>query len=269
MKPLVALLVAVLTLGVAHAAGGTGAVSPSQRVTSKDGRVTVAVPRGAQKQSVTVRVRVLSRAQHPPELRKAALGPGAKLYALEPAGTTFLKPVTVTNRIDAKAQGFDLAAVPGLVLTTRSANGRWEILKGQALQPSGTTLVVSGTTRHFSTLVAFDTGARVSLVPGFVQGQVGSTWPASVSLQSDRERGRVVLTSVQWAADGDVVRAQQRADRSAVLSCARVGTGRFSAVATVSGDALSVGVGPLAGQSYAQRFHLNGSAECKAAPARR
>jgi hypothetical protein len=79
-------------------------------------------------------------AQYPSELKGATFKPGSRLYALEPAGTRFAKPVTVTRRLNAKLQGFDLGkAVPGIVLATRSPNGRWELLGSQQARPAGNT----------------------------------------------------------------------------------------------------------------------------------
>ena len=121
MKLAAFLLGAVLLLGAADAAGDTAVVSPRQIVKSKDGGLIVSVPRGALKKATKVRIRVLKRSQYPPELRNATFRPGSKLYALEPAGLRFLKPVTITRRIDTKVSGFDPKdGLPVIVLTTRS-----------------------------------------------------------------------------------------------------------------------------------------------------
>jgi hypothetical protein len=271
MRLAAALIAVLVTIGAAQAAGQPRAVSPAQKATSGDGRVVVEVPRGALAKNVRVRVRLLTRAQYPAELRRAAsLGPGARLYALEPAGTTFLKPVTITNRIDAKAQGFDLAAVPGVVLTTRSGNGRWALLGSQTIRPAEPNLLVSGTLRRFSTLVAFDSGARYSLVPNYTQTQVGSTWRVEVSVDPGRGAGRdrVTLRSVTWATDGQVVTVQRPEGRAAVLSCARAGSSRVNATVLAAANSLPVAVGSLTRQRYTQTLHLAGLGECKAPAAR-
>jgi hypothetical protein len=200
MRLAVAVLGATLLLMAAPASAVSTAKSPPQKVTSKDGGLTVSVPKGALKKNVKVRVRVRTRAQYPPELRDATFRPGSKLYALEPAGTRFLKPVTITRRINAKLQGFDLTkVVPGIVLATRSANGKWELLSRQTARPAGNTLVVTATTRHFSTLVAFDSAARVTVTPDAVEKLVGDRWDTTVELDVDNRirRDPIDVNSVE------------------------------------------------------------------------
>ena len=202
-----ALLGAGLLLGAADAAGEPAAPSPPQRVTSKDGGLTVSVPRGALPKPVKVRIRVLTPSQYPPELKGATFKPGSKLYALEPAGLRFLKPVTITRRIDAKLQGFDLAqGVPGVVLTTRDARGKWEILKGQSVKLAGKTLVVGAKASHFSTVVAFDGGGRVSLDPPSVERFVGETFDVKLKLDVDNaHRANTIEVSEDDSAFVDLV----------------------------------------------------------------
>lgn len=233
---LAAALGAALLLIAAPASAELAAVSPAQKVTSRDGGLTVSVPRGALKKNTKVRVRLLQRAQYPPELRNAASRPGTKLYALEPAGLRFLKPVTITRRLNAKLAGFDLArGIPGIVLVTRSGNGRWETLTNQSVRRAGDILVLTARTRHFSTIVAFDLAFSLLLTPRTIDARVGDQWRAQVSAEilSRRTRDPVTLESVRWYRNGlgavSLVADQGRS--GATYTCSRAGPGTYGATA--------------------------------------
>jgi hypothetical protein len=246
------------------------ALSPAQTTRSADGGVIVSIPRGALAKPVKVRVRTLTRAQYPPELRNATFRPGSKLYALEPAGLKFLKPVTITRRINAKLQGFDLdKAVPGIVLATRSANGKWEWLGKQTARAAGDTLVVTATTRHFSTLAAFDGGARVTVVPDAVEKFVGDTWDASVTLDVDNRirRDPILFKAVDWSADQVVVNLQSDLGRQgAAFTCLKADTGRYWAKVTLEEDNLAVNVLTLFTAEVNEDVYFYGIATCKKKP---
>ena len=126
---IVVLLGSASVLAAGNARGNREAVSPAQTVTSKDGGLTVSVPRGALSKPTRIRVRTLTQAQYPPELRNATVRPGSKLYALEPSGLRFLKPVTITRRIDTRVAGFEKDTVQGVVLASRDRSGKWELLE--------------------------------------------------------------------------------------------------------------------------------------------
>jgi hypothetical protein len=194
------------------AAGNAGSepesVSPAQTVTSRDGGLTVSVPSGALSRSTRIRVRTLTRAQYPPELRNATVRPGSVLYELEPSGLRFLKPVTITRRIDTRVAGFAKDSVRGVVLASRDRSGKWELLKSLTARLNGKTLAVSGTTRHFSTLLSLDEGFSLSLVPLAVDAAVGDKWVAEVVSRIDNRRRRdpirVDSDETQWTATGAV-----------------------------------------------------------------
>lgn len=228
MKRAAAALGAVL-LVVAPASAGVGAQSPTQKVVSKDGGLTVSVPRGALKKHVKVRIRVLNPGQYPPELRNASFRPGTRLYALEPAGLKFRKPVTITRRIDADVSGFDVnAAAPVITLALTDGGRNWEMLSKLTLRVSGKTIAISGTTRHFSTVVAFDEAVRATLVPPSVDAAVGSTWDALVRNEIDnRRRSDPIEVEEQRWFSGGVVRNQS--DRSRTFECERAGSGTYNA----------------------------------------
>jgi hypothetical protein len=244
------------------------ASSPPQVVKSRDGGLVVSVPRGALRKPVKVRVRVLTRAQYPPELRDATFRPGSKLYALEPSGQRFLKPVTVTRRIDAKLQGFDLdKAVPGIVLATRSAAGKWEWLGAQSARAAKSTLLVSATTRHFSTLAAFDSAARVTITPDTVDKFVGESWETAVKLDVDNRirRDPILLTSTEWSADAFIVDlAASRGKNGATFTCLKEGdNGYFGAKVVFEEDNLAVNVGTLGTGEVKETVYFTGKAKCR------
>lgn len=207
------LLGAALLLGAGDAAGERDGVSPAQTVTSRDGGLTVSVPRGALSKPTRIRVRTLARAQFPPELRNATMRPGSKLYELEPSGLRFLKPVTITRRIDIRLAGFAEDAVQGVVLASRDRSGKWELLRSLSARRSGTTLAVSGATRHFSTLLSLDEGFSLKLTPPEVEAFVGDEWTARVVSEIDNRRRRdpirIDSDETKWGAFGAVDRGQR------------------------------------------------------------
>jgi hypothetical protein len=249
-------------------AGGESDVSPARTVKSGDGGLVVSIPRGALAKPTPIRIRTLPRSEFPPELRKATLKPGSKLYALEPAGLQFLKPVTITRRIDAKAQGFDLKkAVPGILLTTRSAGGKWEILRGQTVRVDGAKLVVTATTRHFSTIVAFDGRARLSLDPTKVDAVVGAPFAVKLiaSLDNQRQADKLSVREVFWSAVPVVNTVGPLGVRDRTFTCLKPGTGSFGVTVRVYEQSLTAAVASFFSTlSISQQFRLSGRATCKA-----
>ncbi|MFN8223289.1 MAG: hypothetical protein U0R50_08625 [Gaiellales bacterium] len=243
--------------------------SPPRTFRSADGAVTVSVPRGALRAPASIRIRLLAPASYPPELRGAKFGSGAKLYSLEPAGLRLLKPVTITRRFDATKLGFDLAkAVPGIVLTLRSRDGKWEVLRDQLVRTDGRqTLIVSGTARHFSTLVAFDGAARLTLTPESASAQVGGTFEAAVVAQIDNARRAdpINVSSIEWIAL-DVVGIQANRGSTATFVCQREGKDRFGATVRLAEDNLAVSVASLFSADYEETFRLRAPVECTKAP---
>ncbi len=200
---------------------------------SRDGGLIVSVPRGALSKPTRIRVRTLTRAQYPPELRNATVRPGSKLYELEPSGLRFLKPVTITRRIDTRVAGFAKDAVQGVVLASRDRSGKWELLKSLSARLNGRTLAVSGTTRHFSTLLSLDEGFSLSLVPVEIEAAVGDRWVARVVSAIDNRRRRDTINvdsdETQWNASGAVGLGQTVSYIRQEFVCNRVGTGTYIA----------------------------------------
>ncbi|HLE39619.1 MAG TPA: hypothetical protein VJA44_08225 [Acidimicrobiia bacterium] len=124
-------------------------------VTSEDGDLTVEVPFDAMAEDPGITIRVLAPEEYPPELAGAAENPDARIYNLEPEGLQFAAPVTVTRRIDAERFG-DLEAgdVPIVVLLTRTADGVYEPYSDLRVVRNGEDVFVSGTTPHFSPVIA-------------------------------------------------------------------------------------------------------------------
>jgi hypothetical protein len=261
----VATLVPALLVGAGAAAGERAAPSPAQTVKSADGGLTVGVPRGALAKPVRVRVRTLSRGQYPPEVRNAKFRPGTKVYALEPSGTRFLKPVTITRRLDTRLGGFKAGSVPGIVLATRDAKGKWELLRSLRIRLDGRTAVVSGTTRHFSSLLALDEGFSASITPKSVTKQVGETWVAEADTAIDNRRRRdpIRLDSdeTRWSATGAVGVGKSITYLRRELTCTKVGTGTYSAQLTIAEFSLAVFLASF-GNGYEEKVTVTGTARC-------
>lgn len=264
---IVVLLGSASVLAAGNARGDREAVSPAQTVTSKDGGLTVSVPRGALAKPTRIRVRTLTQAQFPPELRNAKARPGSRLYELEPSGLRFLKPVTITRRLDTRVAGFAKDTVQGVVLASRDRSGKWELLKSLNARLDGKALVVSGTTRHFSTLLSLDEGFSLSLAPVSIDAAVGDTWVARVNSTIDNRRRSDAISvdsdETQWSASGAVKVGKNETYLRQGFECARVGTGTYSAQVTVAESSLAIFLGSLGGR-YEEKFPLIGRARCKA-----
>jgi len=235
---------------------------------SRDGGIVVSVPRGALRKPVKVRIRVLSRAQYPPELRDAAFRPGSKLYALEPAGTRFLKPVTITRRIDTKLAGIpESEGRPMIVLTTRSAGGKWEILGNQTARMEGDTVVVRATTRHFSTLVSLDGTYRLSLLPPRVEKFVGEQFDASVRITATSGRTSTNYeTDYGWSDGGAVEVVYESRESVNAVRCESEGKGRYLVSAHVTEIDPVIGLLTFGSRGYQYTYNLRGEATCRRAP---
>ncbi len=129
--------------------------SPARTVTSDDGLLTVDVPAGALPIGVNLTAMAQDEADLPPEL--AGLDVRSAFYKLEPDGTVFASPVTITRRVALKDLGLKLAndGLPVLALALRSAGGTWEWLDDQQLMFDGSFVVVSGAASHASQVFAF------------------------------------------------------------------------------------------------------------------
>ncbi|MGZ4354824.1 MAG: hypothetical protein ACXVZ4_14915, partial [Gaiellaceae bacterium] len=156
--------------------------------------------------------------------------------------------------------GFDLKrAVPGIVLASRDARGRWERLAQQQIRVDGARLLVSGTTRHLSLFVAGDSGLRVAFAPDAVAKQDGQSWRATIGIASTSGRkDEFKLEEVRWAASNGAVKdlgeapAPSDTEDARHYGCAGGGTGQFGAAIEVAdetpaqlfADILSTDTGP-------------------------
>ena len=261
-----ALLGVALLLGAGDAAGERAAVSPAQTVTSADGGLKVTVPAGALAKPTRVRIRLLPRAQYPPEIRNATFRPGTRIYALDPSGTRFLKPVTIVRRIDTKLAGFKAGTVPGVILATRDAKGKWELLQALRAQVNGRILLLSGTTRHFSTLLALDQGFNLTLKPARFDGEVGDEWRAEVVAEIDNSRRRdpIEMDDVEWSETGAVGSGPLIAEEIATFRCARAGTGTYKAEVEIVEFSLAVLIATGFKKEYKEYIDLVRPATCRA-----
>ena len=265
---IVVLLGAASVLAAGNARGDRQAVSPAQTVTSKDGGLTVSVPRGALSRSIPIRVRTLMKSQYPPELRNATVRPGSKLDELEPSGLRFLKPVTITRRIDTRVAGFKKDTVQGVVLASRDRSGKWELLKSLNARLNGNTLVRQpgrhGTSRRCSRSTR---ASACHSLPVAVDASVGDKWVARVVSAIDNRRRRDAISvdsdETQWNASGVVGLGANVSYTRQEFVCNRVGTGTYIAMVTVAESSLAVFLGSLGGR-YEETFPLVGRARCRA-----
>lgn len=162
---------ATAVLALSLAAGACGGGSKVREVRSPDGGLSISIPPGAG-DDITPAIRELSRSEFPPELAGATLK-GA-LYSLEPDGARFSKPVKVTRRIEAALLGADpTSAAPLLTLMSRDSKGTWAYLEDQEVHIEGTQVVASGTTTHFSSVVAFGGSVEMTWRPDEMTLEVG------------------------------------------------------------------------------------------------
>lgn len=158
-------------------------VSPARMVTSDDGLLTIDVPEGALPIDITLTALTQGEADLPPEL--FGLNVRSAFYRIEPHGTAFASPVTITRRVALRDLGLDLDedGLPVLSLAMRSAGGAWEWLDDQRLTVEGSFVVVSGSASHASQVFAFGgtTFTRFSLDEGSVR-PVGSSVTLTATL---------------------------------------------------------------------------------------
>lgn len=233
----VAVLAGVVLLA-ASCGGEPVADRPASRgaetVTSEDGGLTVGIPSGALRTGEEIEVRTLGPDEAPPELgdlQARGILRGT-LYDLEPEGTTFGEPVTVTQRIDVGTAGLDVSAgVPVVLLAARDAGGKWAFLDNQSIALEGATLVVGGTTTHFSTIAALGGVVSVGVRPRTIEEAVGSTWTSAVvtgAADANRGEAPAVLGSVRGrVGSGGVVSVGASADGRQSFVCSAPGTGEF------------------------------------------
>lgn len=144
------------TSPVSSAAPSTSA-SGGFTVTSADGDLKLDVPPEALAADPGITIRLLAPDEYPPELAGAADNPNSRIYDLGPEGLTFDAPVRVTRRIDAAA--FDNLAddmTPLVALVTRAADGTYHPYGDLRVIRDGDDVKVSGTTTHFSPVVAIN-----------------------------------------------------------------------------------------------------------------
>ena len=265
---IVLLLGSASVLVAGDARGNREAVSPAQTVTSRDGGLTVSVPRGALSKPTRIRVRTLTRAQYPPELRNATVRPGSKLYELEPSGLRFLKPVKVTRRIDTRVAGFEKDTVQGVVLASRDRSGKWELLRNEPdrrpadrhahRQRDDATLLDAARPRR---------GLQPGLMPREVEAFVGDEWIARVVSKIDNRRRRDPISidsdETRWSASGAVGVGDNLSYLQQKFVCVRVGTGTYRADVTVAESSIAVFLGSLGGR-YEEKIPVSGQARCKA-----
>ena len=152
------------------AAGGTVAFA--------DGRLTLVVPAGALAANTSIVVTELAPGDVPANLRSSAQ---RRVYRLEPAGTQFAVPVTVTAVLPPSAQGV-LAAM------LLESNGNFEYPGDPTFRGSSAKREVSGTIGHFSHVVVEEFGEfTATLTLDAVQANVGSTINAAGALRTTAE----------------------------------------------------------------------------------
>ena len=176
-----AALVATLVL-LAPVACSKGANTPSvpqpRIIESADAGLRVTVPPGATDREGEIAIEVLDAL--PGELGSDK----GTAYDLKPDGLTFTKPVLVERMIDAKARGVDLTKGVPLIILASKSGGKWSVLDDLNVRLDDGTIVVSGTTTHFSSIVAIreKKGATARLDPAKLVLHAPSTWHATGTL---------------------------------------------------------------------------------------
>jgi hypothetical protein len=157
--------VAPTTVATTVPATTTTTTLPGFEVASEDGDLTVEVPFEAMASDPGITITLLTGDQYPPELSGAADDPDARIYDLGPEGTEFAAPVTVTRRVDAARFGeLTPTMVPAVVLMTYdAATGTYELYDDLRVTRDGDDILVSGTTTHFSPVVAVNLGGFIEM----------------------------------------------------------------------------------------------------------
>jgi len=260
-------LMVALTVALAATSCGSGtklaAATPKPlTVQSSDGGLTLTVPPGATPRASEIAIKVLDTV--PAEL-------GSKkgtAYELTPDGLTFTKPVAVERRIDAKARGVDLRkGVPAVLLISKS-QGKWAPLDNVEVRVDGGTIVVTGTTMHFSTVVAVNLGAAVSMTPGEVEKYVGEDFQAVATIteqgQSEVEIKRVALAAVGAVSlvGPGIFEPETYSSAKGDFTCTRTGSGEYRMTIAL----IEPGLGPFLAGQIPFGMSLSGSAACDPRP---
>ena len=238
---------------VLGACGGDEEVAPSAAetpedtvVTSSDGGLRVTVPPGATDRPDEISVEVLN------ELPKDLGTSKGTAYELTPDGLTFDEPITIERRIDAAVSGVDLSqGLPTIALLSKS-DGRWSALEDLGTRVEDGIIVASGTTTHFSTVIAVNSGITVQMTPSEETGPVGHEWEATSEITGEGETD-TALIEVEATGTGIVKPLSAKKDDVQEFSvgigefkCIRKGEGTFTLTLKVRED-LSAAAGFLPG----------------------
>ena len=254
------------------------APSPAQSVTSADGLLTIEVPEGA---IADVSTQISARALGPDELpaELAAFELRGTVHELGPDGSTFDAPVTVTRRVDTDALGVDLDdGVPVIALASLSSDGTWDVLADQTITLEGTTAIVSGTTTHFTTIVAFGGAAQVSMRPDNIKRNEKRSWTSQVwvlATQDAAEDFTPSITNVESSVGptGALTAGKTSIDAKtergkAKFTCEKAGRDDFSVTVSLSNSLAFlalIGLDEAAGIASTTSVTLEGKARCNAA----
>lgn len=197
-----------------------GGTTGSSAFASADGVISVVVPEGAAPSSFVGSVEPSDAASF-----GADLGPDAGVilvYDLGADGTTFSEPVTVKVRVSPGLGEFDpTAGLPVAILIIEDGNGGFERLKDSQASLDGETLVLEGSTTHFSKLV-------VHIGRNSIRLEVGEQYEKGEQFQA-----KLVLTGIRGTAQDPawmktspgVVKYVSHDDKTADFRCEDVGTG--------------------------------------------
>jgi len=192
-------------------------------VTSADGVVTLEMPN----RDIEVSVRKLGAAELPDDLDDAPIiGP---VYALEPDGAMFDKPVKVTVRLPISELGGSDTQLPLPLPFLSSGGGDYDGLDDVEIVIGGGEVVITGTTTHFSNLAQGDNGvADVDIDPKMVTTTVGGRWTASTT-ETGLTEGYGIEGWQWWSngAVGQTVLEDPENPATGFFICEREGTGRY------------------------------------------
>jgi hypothetical protein len=221
--------------------GGSESAAEPLTVTSEDGLLTLDVPADLVPEGEEITVTQRS-GDEIPELAKAGLT--GTVYELGPDGLEFADPVTVSRQVDPETVGTDIdEAMLVPLLAVRDSDGGWEWLEDQVVQidPDDPSKVqVTGTTTHFSTVVAFGglMEASMEFKPDWTTFSVGEKFTVALRLSSQAQLGDVKPNAIIQFAEylGPALSFLDQGSKSYDLdssdqafTCAKAGSGSLEA----------------------------------------
>jgi hypothetical protein len=211
---------------------GDAATTEASVFKSADGVVNVVVPEGAAPASFVGSA---------DELDASSIGINVEsdqgvvlVYEVGTSGTTFNEPVAVAFRISPDLGNFDPAlGVPVAILLIEDRDGGFQTLENSRASLDDGTLVLEGTTSHFSNVVAYISDGSISLEVG-AQYEVGVPFRPKVVINS-----RDTLdSSITWTTANGHISVQRASTYEADAGCNTAGPDNLQAEVILEDSAL-------------------------------